>query len=82
MNKEANKTVRCAIPTRNSSDEGLDQAFNSLDARREVGEAYVNSQASEGRTVGACTEHCDESLFLSPLCTPTRELAQAGSKRR
>ena len=38
----------CAIYTRKSSDEGLDQAFNSLDAQREAGEAYIRSQASEG----------------------------------
>lgn len=41
-------TRRCAIYTRKSSDEGLDQEFNSLDAQREAGEAYVKSQASEG----------------------------------
>jgi len=46
------RKLRCAIYTRKSSDEGLDQAFNSLDAQREAGEAYVKSQASEGwRTV-------------------------------
>jgi len=45
---------RCAIYTRKSSDEGLDQAFNSLDAQREAGEAYVKSQAGEGwRTLPA-----------------------------
>ena len=33
--------LRCAIYTRKSSDEGLDQEFNSLDAQREAGEAYV-----------------------------------------
>ena len=38
---------RCAIYTRKSSDEGLEQEFNSLDAQREAGEAYVKSQASE-----------------------------------
>lgn len=42
------KTVRCAIYTRKSSDEGLEQAFNSLDAQREACAAYVLSQASEG----------------------------------
>jgi len=42
------KIVRCAIYTRKSSDEGLDQSFNSLDAQREAGEAYVKSQAHEG----------------------------------
>jgi site-specific DNA recombinase len=39
---------RCAIYTRKSSDEGLDQAFNSLHAQREACEAYVRSQAGEG----------------------------------
>lgn len=42
------KAIRCAIYTRKSSDEGLDQSFNSLDAQREAGEAYVKSQAHEG----------------------------------
>jgi site-specific DNA recombinase len=42
------KTVRCAIYTRKSSDEGLEQSFNSLDAQREACAAYILSQASEG----------------------------------
>ncbi|GGD43218.1 recombinase family protein [Croceicoccus pelagius] len=45
------KILRCAIYTRKSSEEGLDQSFNSLDAQREASEAYVKSQASEGWTV-------------------------------
>jgi DNA invertase Pin-like site-specific DNA recombinase len=40
--------VRCAIYTRKSSEEGLEQAFNSLDAQREACEAYVRSQKHEG----------------------------------
>lgn len=40
--------IRCAIYTRKSSEEGLDQAFNSLDAQREACAAYVLSQAGEG----------------------------------
>lgn len=40
--------VCCAIYTRKSSDEGLDQSFNSLDAQREACEAYVRSQRHEG----------------------------------
>ncbi|NLE57407.1 MAG: recombinase family protein [Planctomycetes bacterium] len=40
--------VRCAIYTRKSTDEGLDQAFNSLDAQREAAEAYITSQKGEG----------------------------------
>src|SRR6476469_7823999 len=43
-----NKLVRCAVYTRKSSEEGLDQSFNSLHAQREAGEAYVLSQAGEG----------------------------------
>jgi site-specific DNA recombinase len=42
------KAIRCAIYTRKSSEEGLDQAFNSLHAQREACEAYVLSQAGEG----------------------------------
>ncbi|WP_372929252.1 recombinase family protein [Methyloceanibacter sp.] len=43
--------LRCAIYTRKSSDEGLDQAFNSLDAQREACAAFVVSQKHEGWTV-------------------------------
>ena len=39
---------RCAVYTRKSSEEGLQQEFNSLDAQREDGVAYVRSQAGEG----------------------------------
>jgi site-specific DNA recombinase len=42
--------VRCAIYTRKSTEEGLEQEFNSLDAQRESAEAYVKSQAHEGWT--------------------------------
>jgi site-specific DNA recombinase len=41
-------TIRCAIYTRKSTEEGLEQEFNSLDAQRESGEAYVKSQQHEG----------------------------------
>src|SRR6201996_3341000 len=39
---------RCAVYTCKSSEEGLEQDFNSLDAQREACEAYIRSQASEG----------------------------------
>jgi site-specific DNA recombinase len=42
--------VRCAIYTRKSTEEGLDQDFNSLDAQREAAEAYIHSQAQAGWT--------------------------------
>jgi site-specific DNA recombinase len=41
-------TVRCAIYTRKSTDEGLDSDFNTLDAQRESAEAYIASQRHEG----------------------------------
>jgi site-specific DNA recombinase len=44
--------VRCAIYTRKSSEEGLEQDFNSLDAQFEACAAYIKSQASEGWLLG------------------------------
>jgi site-specific DNA recombinase len=45
------KKLRCAIYTRKSSEEGLEQAFNSLDAQREACAAFILSQKHEGWTV-------------------------------
>ena len=42
------RTIRCAIYTRKSTEEGLEQQFNSLDAQREAAEAYIVSQKCEG----------------------------------
>jgi site-specific DNA recombinase len=44
----AASAIRCAIYTRKSSDEGLEQEFNSLDAQREACEAYIVSQRHAG----------------------------------
>jgi hypothetical protein len=44
----AAKRMKCAIYTRKSTEDGLEQEFNSLDAQRESGEAYIKSQAHEG----------------------------------
>jgi DNA invertase Pin-like site-specific DNA recombinase len=43
-----NSRIRCAVYTRKSSEEGLEQSFNSLDAQREACEAFVKSQQHEG----------------------------------
>lgn len=49
MSRAHRPTVRrCAVYTRKSSDEGLEQSFNSLDAQREACEAYIASQKHEG----------------------------------
>ncbi len=44
----SDSTSRCAIYTRKSTEEGLDQDFNSLDAQRESAEAFIDSQKNEG----------------------------------
>src|SRR5713101_454910 len=48
MEQSKSKAHRCAIYTRKSSEEGLEQDFNSLHAQREACEAFIKSQASEG----------------------------------
>lgn len=51
MSRTSPASVRCAIYTRKSTEEGLEQAFNSLDAQREACAAYVMSQQHEGWTL-------------------------------
>jgi site-specific DNA recombinase len=53
--------VRCAIYTRKSSEEGLEQSFNSLEAQREACESYIASQRHEGWQVVA--KHYDDGGF-------------------
>jgi site-specific DNA recombinase len=48
MASNERKLLRCAVYTRKSSEHGLEQDFNSLDAQREAAEAYIKSQAHEG----------------------------------
>src|SRR5271169_4349384 len=48
MERTKPRTQRCAIYTRKSSEEGLEQDFNSLHAQREACEAFIKSQAGEG----------------------------------
>ena len=48
MTQKTVRPIRCAVYTRKSTEEGLDSDFNSLDAQREAGEAYVASQRNEG----------------------------------
>ncbi len=70
--------VRCAIYTRKSTDEGLDQEFNSLDAQRESAESYIASQRGEGwipgsrpvipgRAPGAVTRETAQSRGRNPF---------------
>ena len=47
-------TIACAVYTRKSSEEGLDQGFNSLDAQREACEAFIVSQKVQGWRFAGC----------------------------
>jgi Resolvase, N terminal domain len=51
MTTKPAKRVRCAVYTRVSTEYGLDQEFNSLDAQHEAAEAYIRSQAHDGWTL-------------------------------
>src|SRR5262249_423407 len=51
MTAAPNKKVRCAIYTRVSTEAGLDQDFNSLDAQYDAAQAYIRSQAHAGWTL-------------------------------
>ena len=60
-NTEGKKTLRCAIYTRKSHEEGLEQEFNSLDAQRESAESYIESQRMQGWEV--IPEHYNDGGF-------------------
>ena len=61
MTAEDRKILRCAIYTRKSTEHGLEQEFNSLDAQREACEAYIKSQASQGWKV--LPQHYDDPAY-------------------
>ena len=48
MSDVLKRRMRCAVYTRKSSEEGLDQEYNSIDAQRDAGHAYIASQRAEG----------------------------------
>ncbi len=64
--KQETKVLRCAIYTRVSTDAGLEQDFNSLDAQREASEAYIKSQAHEGWKL-VCTPYDDGGFSVGTL---------------
>ena len=48
MSEVLKRRMRCAVYARKSSEEGLDQEYNSIDAQRDAGHAYIASQRAEG----------------------------------
>ena len=82
-------TLRCAIYTRKSSEEGLEQSFNSLEAQREACENYIKSQAHEGWTLvpDRFDDGGDQSFDVSvpamvTLTPATKELQASPPTRR
>ena len=78
--------IRCAIYTRKSTDDGLEQEFNSLHAQREACEAYIKSQRGMGWTAlavayddGGLAEQCRPHRILEQFAPRTaRLLPQSG----
>ena len=58
MKKPIVRKLRCAVYTRKSSEEGLEQEFNSLDAQRQACQDYIASQKHEGWVLVA--DHYDD----------------------
>ena len=83
MTAVSNKPVRCAIYTRVSTDQGLDQDFNSLDAQYEASQAYIRSQAHAGWTLLRGKYDMEASRAATPtgqLCNDSWKMCEpAGS---
>lgn len=61
MSEDIIKSIKCAIYTRKSTDEGLEKEFNTLEAQREAGLNYVKSQVHQGWE--ALAEHYDDGGY-------------------
>ena len=57
---------RCAVYTRKSSEEGLDQDYNSIDAQRDAGHAYIASQRAEGLRMTTMTPRIRVAIWNVP----------------
>ena len=82
MTAAAKKRQRCAVYTRKSTEAGLEQDFNSLDAQREACEAYIKSQAQEGWKL--LPKHYDDGGLSGGTldCWPPGKLEALGRQNR
>jgi site-specific DNA recombinase len=80
--KKSRRRLRCAIYTRKSTEEGLEQDFNSLDAQREACEAFISSQKHEG-WVALATRYDDGGYSGGTMQRPAlqRLLADMGGSK-
>ena len=83
MSAAVKRRLRCAVYTRKSSEEGLDQEYNSIDAQRDAGHAYIASQRAEG-WIALPTEYDDGGFSGGTLERPAlqRLLADIEAGRR
>ena len=65
QNKRDPKPIRCAIYTRKSTSEGLDQEFSSLDAQRLSASNFIASQVGEGKGFGEIVVYVGFEAFFS-----------------
>ena len=77
---EQSKLQRCAIYTRKSSEEGLEQEFNSLHAQREACEAFIKSQTGEGWRL-IKTDYDDGGLSGATMERPALQRLMADIKQ-
>ena len=75
------RRLRCAVYTRKSSEEGLEQDFNSLDAQREACDAYIASQKHEG-WLGVPTRYDDGAYSGGTMDRPALQALLADIKAR
>src|ERR1700746_529246 len=75
------KILRCAVYARKSSEHGLEQDFNSLDAQREAAEAYIKSQAHEGWQL-IKTHYADRGLSGGTLERPALQMLLSDIRAR
>src|SRR6201995_3041469 len=81
MKDNASKTVRCAIYTRVSTDQGLDKDFNWLDAQYDASQSYIRSQAHAGWTM-LRSKYDDGGFSGSNMDRPALQLLLRGLPAR
>jgi len=83
VNNEAKPVIRCAVYTRKSCEEGLEQSFNSLDAQREACEAFILSQRHEaGESFPLATTTAATRVEIWTARTPTTARRHCGPEDR
>ena len=74
------RRIRCAVYTRKSSEEGLEQSFNSLHAQREACESYIRSQRTWSYADFPANEARPFTAFVIVATTRSRSIPTRGSR--